>query len=138
MEVVPILVVSYCVLLAVVIIPGTESKVPPPALEQAAHISGKYVKSLMRQFLPKMSGVIRIGNETITLPDDLSKMFAKRSTSEKRSRQHHHLVPGLDDFHYTNEEERKPGLVSIPNIFRAGCVILDLMEISESAQNGLY
>jgi len=45
---------------------------------------------------------------------------------------------GKDGWGWGSQEERKPGLISVANFFRLGCVLFDLAEIKESAQNGLF
>lgn len=92
---------------------------------------GGDVRGILSQFLPNISGVIKIGNVTMRLPEDLLKVFEKVPL-KKRSRHGFQL--------YGNEKKKfnEPGLFSVTNAFRFGCVIMDLVDISESAQNGLF
>lgn len=102
----------------------------------------------LKDFLSVITGVIKVGNHTITFPEDLPKLFGNSdSIIEKRrgfanddgdERIKIKVKYDLGGGGGWGWGPRGKGLISLSNFFRVGCILFDLQEIKNSASHGMY
>lgn len=122
---------------------------PMHAVQSFNDLEGFSLNELsLREFLSVVTGEIKIGNHTITFPQDFPKLFpllgnsffedvnrrgfSDDETSRIKIKIHH----GFDA--HGGHHGRKKGLISLNNFFRLGCILFDLKEMQDSARNGLF
>jgi hypothetical protein len=91
----------------------------------------------LQQLLTRISGVIQFGNQTIRLPEDLPRLASLFTSRSRTGRSFRDGGGGYGGGGW-GEHSHGPGLISVANAFRLGCILFDFVEIKRSSENGLY